>query len=461
MKKIKTFILLLAMTLVCFAFDYTDVKAADIDNVSVNVPARIDIVFNEDGTTFVSDLFLENNSIIPVKIQSVNISEFNEWKVVQMEQEILVNSKQLSVLMGETELLAGSNHFYHEVAEHERYDFNLNIKRGAWTQEVASEKALELELEYEIGTKEFALTLDGNGGEGTSVIYAENGSVVSLPVPTREGYDFAGWQDENGNLYTDTFTMPIGEVNLKAIWKELISYAIYITEDQSLRFIRTSESVTPGSTYKGMTITDVFTGFDTETYYNYEAVPWWDGHWYNERVIKKAIVEDVIQPVNIAYWFYYFYEIEYMDIRKLDTSKVTNMSNTFYMFGLKSPENMTILGLDTLNTSNVTNMEKTFFQAARHTTKFVIDLSKWDVSKVTTMYRMFYDTGYETTTFGLGDLSGWDTSNVTTMYEMFCCTGKNANWYLDCSGWNVSKVTSHPYFNSDVGDKVIPPKWVY
>ena len=77
------------------------------------------------------------------------------------------------------------------------------------------------------------------------------------------------------------------------------------------------------------------------------------------------------------------------------------------------------------------------------------------------MYRMFYDTGYETTTFGLGDLSGWDTSNVTTMYEMFCCTGKNANWYLDCSGWNVSKVTSHPYFNSDVGDKVIPPKWVY
>ena len=461
MKKIKTFILLLAMTLVCFAFDYTDVKAADIDNVSVNVPARIDIVFNEDGTTFVSDLFLENNSIIPVKIQSVNISEFNEWKVVQMEQEILVNSKQLSVLMGETELLAGSNHFYHEVAEHERYDFNLNIKRGAWTQEVASEKALELELEYEIGTKEFALTLDGNGGEGTSVIYAENGSVVSLPVPTREGYDFAGWQDENGNLYTDTFTMPIGEVNLKAIWKELISYAIYITEDQSLRFIRTSESVTPGSTYKGMTITDVFTGFDTETYYNYEAVPWWDGHWYNERVIKKAIVEDVIQPVNIAYWFYYFYEIEYMDIRKLDTSKVTNMSNTFYMFGLKSPENMTILGLDTLNTSNVTNMKETFFQAARHTTKFVIDLSKWDVSKVTTMYRMFYDTGYETTTFGLGDLSGWDTSNVTTMYEMFCCTGKNANWYLDCSGWNVSKVTSHPYFNSDVGDKVIPPKWVY
>ena len=461
MKKIKTFILLLAMTLVCFAFDYTDVKAADIDNVSVNVPARIDIVFNEDGTTFVSDLFLENNSIIPVKIQSVNISEFNEWKIVQMEQEILVNSKQLSLWMGDTELFTGNNPFYYEVAEHERYDFELTVKRGAWTQEIASEKALEIELEYEIGSKEFALTLDSNGGEGTSVIYAENGSVVSLPVPTREGYDFAGWQDENGDLYTDTFTMPIGEVNLKAIWKELISYAIYITEDQSLRFIRTSDTVAPGSTYKGMTITDVFTGFDTATYSSHEQVPWWDGHWYNDRVIKKAIVEDVIQPTNIAYWFYYFYEIEYFDIRKLDTSKVTDMSYSFFMFGLLSPEHMTLLGIDTLNTSNVTNMKETFAYAGSNTSKFVVDLSKWDVSKVTNMYRMFLRAGESCTTFGLGDLSGWDTSNVTSMYEMFCLAGQNANWYLDCSRWNVSKVTSHPYFNSHVGDKVIEPHWVY
>jgi len=461
MKKVRIILVLLALMLVLFVGKGEDVKAAASNGVSVIVPTRMDVVFNEDGTTSVSEMYLENDSLVPVTLQNVNIKEFNNWEVVSKNKEILADTKQLALLLDQKELMAGSNPIYCEIAENTRYDFDVAFHRGAWTKSIVSEKALEIDLEYEIGTKEFALTLDGNGGEGTSVIYAENGSVVSLPVPTREGYDFAGWQDENGNLYTDTFTMPIGEVNLKAIWKELISYAIYITEDQSLRFIRTSESVTPGCVYKGMTVTDVFTGFDTATYYNKEQVPWWDGHWYNERVIKKAIVEDVIQPVNIAYWFYYFYEIEYMDIRKLDTSKVTNMSNTFYMFGLKSPENMTILGLDTLNTSNVTNMEKTFFQAARHTTKFVIDLSKWDVSKVTNMYRMFYDTGYETTTFGLGDLSGWNTSNVTTMYEMFCNTGLSASWYLDCSRWNVSKVTSHPYFNSGVGDKVIEPHWVY
>ncbi len=461
MKKINRFMFLFLIVMGVVMSKGTVAKAADINNVSVNVPARVDVVFNEDGTTTVSDWFLDNQSIVPMKIQSVNISEFNEWEVVHIDEDILVNSKKLSLIMGETELLAGSNPFYHEVAEHERYNFNLNVKRGAWTQEVASEKAFELELEYEIGTKPFALTLDGNGGDGTSVLYTENGSVVTLPKPTREGYDFVGWQDEYGNLYTDMFTMPIGEASLKAIWKELVSYAIYIAEDQSLRFIKTSDTVTPGYLYKGMTVTDVFTGFDTETYYDYDEVPWWDGSWYNNRVIKKAIVEDVIQPVNIAYWFYYFADIEYFDIRKLDTSKVTNMTNTFFMFALLSPENVTLLGIDTLNTSNVTNMKETFFLAGRSAKKFVLDLSKWDVSKVTNMYRMFAEAGREAPIFGLGDLSGWNTSNVTTMYEMFCQAGQNANWYLDCSRWNVSKVTSHPYFNSHVGGKVMEPHWVY
>jgi len=272
---------------------------------------------------------------------------------------------------------------------------------------------------------------------------------------------FTGWEDSNGNLYTGEYVMPIGDVTLSARWKEKMAYAIYIAEDQSLRFIQSADAVTPGSIYKGMTVTDVFIGFDKVTYADYEEVPWWDGRWYKERIMKKVIVEDVIQPVNIAYWFYYFKEIEYMDIRKLDTSKVTDMSFAFYMMGLLSPEHMTLLGIDTLNTSNVTNMQETFFCAGRCAPRFVVDLSKWDVSKVTNMYQMFYRAGCYSTTFGLGDLSGWNVSNVTTMYEMFIEAGCNASWYLDCSKWDVSKVTSHSYFNDGVQSKVIEPKWVY
>lgn len=53
------------------------------------------------------------------------------------------------------------------------------------------------------------------------------------------------------------------------------------------------------------------------------------------------------------------------------------------------------------------------------------------------------------------DLSNFDTSNVTDMSNMFdgC-----SNLTLDCSHWNVDKVTSYNSFNRKA-PKVIPPVW--
>ncbi len=50
----------------------------------------------------------------------------------------------------------------------------------------------------------------------------------------------------------------------------------------------------------------------------------------------------------------------------------------------------------------------------RMATSFNIDLSKWDVSDVTTMGAMFYGT----TSFD-SDISKWDVSSVTDMQHMF------------------------------------------
>ena len=460
MKKIKMIIMLLAIAMTLFACKAPDSKAATSNGVSINVPTTMDVSFNEDGTTTVSDMYLENDSIVPVEVQSVNIEEFNNWKVVPKEQKIPVNTKKLSLQMGEKELLSGSNVINREVAESERYDFDIQVNRGAWTYDIASEKALELEVNYEIGSKAFVLTLDENGSGETTKMNAENGSTVSLPSPTKDGYDFAGWKDENGNLYKGAYTMPIGDTTLQAVWKKLVSYAIYLAQDQSLRFIRTSDTVTAGGTYKGMTITNVFTGFDTETYSALKEIPWYDGDWYDTRSIKKVIVEDVIQPESTAYWFYHLHELEYMDVSKLDLTKVTDMSYTFYKIGWKSP-GLTLVGFDKLNTSNVTNMTRTFCYAGVDAPSFVVDISSWDVSNVTTMYRMFMDVGYNSTTFSLGDLSKWDVSNVTDMYEMFINAGLHAEYYMDLSGWNVSKVKTHPYFDSGVDRKIGDPKWVY
>jgi surface protein len=61
--------------------------------------------------------------------------------------------------------------------------------------------------------------------------------------------------------------------------------------------------------------------------------------------------------------------------------------------------------------------------------KFNSDLSKWNVSKVTDMYKMFdgckkFDS----------DLNSWDVGNVTDMHDMFweCNSLKNKpSWYKE------------------------------
>jgi surface protein len=66
--------------------------------------------------------------------------------------------------------------------------------------------------------------------------------------------------------------------------------------------------------------------------------------------------------------------------------------------------------------------------------KFNEDISRWDVSNVKNMYRMFYDAK----SFNQ-PLNGWDVSNVTDMTSMFL-GALEFNQPLD--KWNVSKVTN-------------------
>merc|ERR1712032_1595864 len=60
------------------------------------------------------------------------------------------------------------------------------------------------------------------------------------------------------------------------------------------------------------------------------------------------------------------------------------------------------------------------------------DLSKWDVSRVTSMFGMFRNTD-----FFNQDLSSWDVSRVTSMIAMFR-HAKSFN--QDLSNWDVSRV---------------------
>lgn len=76
-------------------------------------------------------------------------------------------------------------------------------------------------------TVESAITLEGEGGtfaengEGTYVIEGYIGDAPAAPAePTREGYAFMGWVDENGDAAEIPAEMPYEDLTLYATWSE-------------------------------------------------------------------------------------------------------------------------------------------------------------------------------------------------------------------------------------------------
>lgn len=471
MKIIKKGLVLLTMMLAVFAWKGTEANASvPNENVSITVPTQMNVVFMKDGSTTVSNMYIENNSLIPIEVQNVTITEFNDWEVVSIDTNILVNQKQVSFLFGEQNLQAGNNELNIQISEESSYEFVVTVGRGAWTNAIPSEKAMEMEFAYELGQKEFALFLDS---VEDITIYAKNGEVVKLPKPVREGYEFGGWKDKNGNIYTDSYTMPIGNQTLTAIWNKLTAYALFASSDGSLTFVQSTEEWKAGQTHNGKVITTVYTGFEDTVYANQTLIPWRADK--NYKNIKSVVVEDTIKPLSTAFWFYQCYYCMSFDLGKLDTSKVTDMQ---FMFGeagkYGGKGTFTITGMDTWNmsnvtniaaifqssgiyaatynignvglwdVSNVTNMNRVFYSAGmRATNLYIGDLSNWDTGKVQSMIYMFDNFGYETPSVNIGNIGKWDVSNVTTMSGMFSyfCYKSTSVYLGDLSGWNVSKVT--------------------
>lgn len=114
------------------------------------------------------------------------------------------------------------------------------------------EGTFEVEVIEETKPEEYTILFDANGGlfsDGTETkefVYAEGETVPAIETPVRDGYEFSGWFDANGNEAFLPGGMPEYDVELFAKWNEITEITEYIVTYISGGEIFKQYSVKPG-----------------------------------------------------------------------------------------------------------------------------------------------------------------------------------------------------------------------
>ena len=315
---------------------------------------------------------------------------------------------------GVIESITGATLIYNNVSIGETVEPRLTI--------VPAYAASYQSIKYEITAGSDYATIDETTGVVTAV--AEGTATVLATIV-----------DANGNTITVEGTVAI-----------TTAQAIYCASDNSLTFVRDA-LYEKGGTFKGKTITAVYTGFE-KTEYTLENLPWYS---YRTK-IKTVTFEDVMKPVSTRNWFNGMTALTSYDI-KLDTSVLTS---TAYMF--RNVTQFSTMSFENLDFSNVTNMQNMFAGCSGLTT---LDISGFNTAKVENMSNMFNGCT-KLTTIAVSD--SWSTDSVTTSNNMFAgCTslvggagtGYNSS-YIDATYARVDGGTSAPgYLTSNASTAAV------
>ena len=191
---------------------------------------------------------------------------------------------------------------------------------------------------------------------------------------------------------------------------------------ESLFFVR---SVDPNfkntTTYDGKKVLKIYDGIETTDYS--DTRPEW---LLSNSLIINVDVKDYIKPINTRFWFQNLDNCKNMDLSKLDTSNVTDMTGMF-----EDCESLLSLDLSSWDTSNVKEMELMFDFCKSLTT---LDLNNWNTSNVTTMSQMFDHCSNLTEL----KVENFNTSNVIDMFMLF--SNCDSLISLDLSNWDTSNV---------------------
>lgn len=171
-------------------------------------------------------------------------------------------------------------------------------------------------------------------------------------------------------------------------------------------------------------------------------IPWQDSN----SVLSANFTPDFysFRPTSTAYWFYGAHNFGGLtNVANLNTSAVTNMG---YMFA-SAGDNVANLNLDLrdLNVGSVEDMSLMFNAMGIKAQSFSIDMTGWDTSNVKNMAGMFTGAGLQTSSkWELKGISNWNVGQVENMLGMFMLAAGwgNLSIDMDLSSWDVSKVTT-------------------
>ena len=276
----------------------------------------------------------------------------------------------------------------------------------------------------------------GNWAFNSTVSAIEKVTVMSKqPFEIPSGV-FSYGSTRNATLYVPAGTKAIYQTtsgwgnfaNIVEMEPEDQPYAVWCEGNTTLYFLNSTESLAEGGTYKGQTITKVWSGKDiTESPFN--SAPVWNSAVRNQvtEVVFDESFKDVL-PVSTSGWFAFCNNLETIDgLSKLNTSGVTDMSGMF-----AGCENLLSVDVSGFNTNKVTALASMFYKCS---TLNVLNLENFDTQNVTDMNRMFWGC----TNLKKLTMSNFDTHNVTNFYCMFtnCSSLKS----IDVSGFDTEKAT--------------------
>ena len=256
---------------------------------------------------------------------------------------------------------------------------------------ISTKKPSKSALGYTVtfhGDAENGLLFD-NGSDVNEVVIGSSGQIVSGNYKIAGGVLFAGWYSDgkytnrvevsNDGIPQITLT---GDLNLWAKKKTFeikgYGYSLYKGNGFNKSIPSTvtevifTDEIKPAATE----IIDVDADSDGG------VIAWTE----NDSTVMKVSTQirgiEVQAAVNSSSMFYKKSKIKKIDLKMLDTSKVTDMSSMFY-----NCTGLTSLDLTPLDTSKVTDMSAMFFGCSGLTS---LDLSPLDTQNVTDMSGLFF-----------------------------------------------------------------------